>query len=71
MIMLSSNHYFIKLPILDVHDKMKHSGVNDTLTTIRENFLMLKGRQGVRKVLCNCVIYFKFSGSLYPSVMDW
>ena len=67
-IILPSNHYFIKLLILDVHDKLKHSGVDSTLTTLRERFWILKGRQAVKKVLRNCVICRKFSGSPYASV---
>ena len=67
-IILPSNHYFVKLLILDIHDKVKYSGVNDTLTTLRECFWILKGRQAVKKVLQNCVICRKFSGPPYPSV---
>ena len=67
-IILPSNHHFTRLLILNIHDKVKHSGVNDTLTTLRERFWILKGRQAVKKVLRNCVICRKFSGSPYPSV---
>ena len=67
-IILPSNHYFVKLLILDIHDKVKHSGVNDTLTTLTEHSWILKGRQAVKKVLQNCVICCKFSGPPYPSV---
>ena len=67
-IILPSNHHFVKLLILDVHDKVKHSRVNDTLTTLRERFWILKGRQAVKKVLWNWVIRRKFLGPLYPSV---
>ena len=67
-IILPSNHYFARLLILDAPDKMKHSEVNDTLTMLRECFWILKGRQAVKKVLQNCVICCKFSGSPYPSV---
>ena len=66
-IILPSNHYFVKLLILDVHDKVKHSRVNDTLTTLKERFCILKGRQAVTKVLRNYVICRKFSGPPYPS----
>ena len=42
LIILPSNQHFVQLLILDVHDKVKHSGVNDTLTTLREQFWILK-----------------------------
>ena len=49
-IILPSNYYFARLLILDAPDKVKHSGVNDTLTMLREYFWILKGRQAVKKV---------------------
>ena len=42
--------------------------MDSTLTTLRERFWILKGRQAVKKVLHNYIICCKFSGSLYASV---
>ena len=66
-IILPSKHYLVRLLIIDVHNRLKHSGVNDTLTTLREQYWILKGRQTVKRVLCGCVICRKFSGPPYST----
>ena len=59
LIITSSSYY--------LHDKLKHSGVNGTLNTLMEH-LDFKSRQAIKKVLRNCVICYKFSGSPYASI---
>ncbi|KAF8791614.1 hypothetical protein HNY73_006455 [Argiope bruennichi] len=47
--LLPSNDKFVKLLILDAHFKMGHLGVEGTLTHLREQFWIIKGRQFVKK----------------------
>ena len=48
---------------------MKHSGITDTLATIREKFWILRGRQAVKSVIRHCVTCNKLEGLSYSSVM--
>ena len=43
-ILLPHDHYYVKLLVSDVHKRIHHGGINDTLTTIREEYWILKGR---------------------------
>ncbi|CAL1294095.1 unnamed protein product [Larinioides sclopetarius] len=47
---------FVKLRILDAHVKMCHLGVDGTLTHLREQFWIIKGRKFVKNVLNECII---------------
>ena len=66
--LLPSNHHFVKLLVRKAHETMKHSGVNQTLTFIRERFWILKGRQTTRKVIKSCVICRRLEGHSYGTV---
>ena len=46
-ILLTQRHPFIDLLIKHFHVLVKHSGVSDTLTTLRGKYWILKGRQAV------------------------
>ena len=41
------------------HKRSKHSGVNDTLTLLRENYWILKGKQIVKQIISKCVMCLK------------
>jgi len=66
--LLPSNHHFVKLLVRKAHETMKHCGVNQTLTFIRERFWILKGRQTTRKVIKSCVICRRLEGHSYGTV---
>ena len=66
--LLPHNDYFVQLLVLWAHQNVKHSGVADTLTYLRERYWILKGRQVVRRVVRSCVICRKLKGPSYPSV---
>ena len=53
--LLPSNHHVVELIIRETHDRMLHSGVNTTLTVIRERFWIIRGRQTVKRILRRCV----------------
>ena len=66
-ILLSAKHPYVELIIHETHDKVKHSSVNKTLTTIRERFWILRGRQPVKHVLKRCVTCQRLEGLPYSS----
>ena len=68
-ILLPSNHPWVKLVIQHVHQEISHSGTADTLSTIRERYWILKGRQAVKKILRSCVTCSKLEGVPYSSVV--
>lgn len=60
-LLLPANDKFVKLLILDAHIKMGHLGVDATLTHLREQYWILKGRQFVKKILSNCLVCRRFT----------
>ena len=64
-ILLPSKSRFVELLICEIHQKIKHSGIRDTLTTIRERFWLIRGRQAVKKVIRKCVVCRKAEGLPY------
>ncbi|KAL9961132.1 hypothetical protein ACROYT_G030023 [Oculina patagonica] len=64
-ILLPSKHPLTNLIIQDVHSKIKHSGIRDTLTTIRERFWVPRGREAVKRILRKCVTCRRVEGAPY------
>ncbi|KAL9954863.1 hypothetical protein ACROYT_G042448 [Oculina patagonica] len=71
-ILLPSKHPLTNLIIQDVHSKIKHSGIKDTLTTIRERFWVPRGREAVKRILRKCVTCRRVEGAPYrpPTTPD-
>ena len=68
-ILLPTHNLVIDLLIYDVHLRTKHSGTSDTLSTLREKYWILKGRQAVKRILKSCKICAKVEGLPYSSVV--
>ena len=66
-ILLPSSHPYVDLLIRHTHELVKQSAVSNTLTTLREKFWILKGRQAVKRVLKKCVTCRKLEGLSYSS----
>jgi len=66
-VLLPSKHPFIKLLVIYMHCKIKHSGINDTLTALCERYWILRGRQVIKGILRSCVICKKLEGLPYCS----
>ena len=64
-ILLPSKHQLTNLIIQDVHSKIKHSGIKDTLTTIRERFWAPRGREAVKRILRKCATCRRVEGAPY------
>ena len=54
-ILLPAKHAFVSLLVKQTHDVVKHAGNKDILTTLRERFWILRGRQTVKKIIRHCV----------------
>ena len=49
-ILVSRKQHFTKLVIMQSHENVNHNGVGETLTEIRSQFWIIKGRQAVKDV---------------------
>ena len=67
-ILLPAKHDFVPLVIKKVHASVKHCGLRDTLTTIRERFWILRGREAVKRVIKNCVICLRNKGNALQEI---
>ena len=63
--LLPPKHQFTNLVILQAHIDQHHSGVNSTLTVIRQRYWIPSGRQRVRSILRKCVTCRKTVGKPY------
>ena len=75
-VILPSKHYFVTLLILDAHYRLKHSVVNNTLSELREQYWILKGRQTVKRIYVDASTfksaskaYILFYKSAYSNIL--
>ena len=61
-ILLPSKHSVIELLVRDVHNRVKHNGIRDTLKTIGERYWILRGRATVKRIIKRCVVCRKADG---------
>ena len=54
-ILLPRKQHFTRLVIMQSYETVHHNGVRETLTEIRAQFWIIKGRQAVKGVLSKCV----------------
>ena len=68
-VLLPKKHYFTRLIILDCHEKVFYNKVNETLTQLRSEYWVVKGRQAVKEVVGSCVyvICKKLEGKCYST----
>ena len=59
-----SRHHFTVLEIQIAHAVQLHSGVNATLTTLRQQYWIPSARQWIKSIIRKCVVY-KISGKPY------
>ncbi|GFS37277.1 integrase catalytic domain-containing protein [Trichonephila inaurata madagascariensis] len=52
---------FTELLVKDVHVKVLHSGVADTLIQVREKYWVPKGRQIIKSIVRKCFVCKKFN----------
>ena len=63
--LLPSRHHFTVLVIKDAHVTQLHSGVNATLTALRQMYWIPSARQRIKSVIRKCVVCRKTSGKPY------
>ena len=70
--LLPRDHLLTRLIILRAHSVVKHGGVTDTLTQVREKFWIIKARQLIKKIIRHCRICKRFEGNHYklPPISD-
>ena len=61
-ILLPSKNDAVKLIIKDTHNRVLHSGVNISLTVMRERFWIIRRRQTIKKIVRRCVRCRKVEG---------
>ena len=64
-ILLPAKHEFTRLLIKQSHESVKHNGIREPLTTLRERYWVLCGREAVKKFVCSCVVCHKQEGTPY------
>ena len=61
-ILLDRSHHFAIMVVHDAHLRVLHNGVKETLTELRSQYWLLKGRQFVRKMIHSCTVCKKLEG---------
>ena len=61
-ILLDKDHYLTRLIVTDAHVRVIHNGVKETLTELRSEYWLVKGRQLVRKLIHSCTVCKKEEG---------
>lgn len=65
--LLPTRHPFVTLLIRRAHESSKHSGINDTLTLVRERYWVLRGRRATKEIVKSCVTCRRIEGHPYTS----
>ena len=64
-VQLPPNNYFTTLVVNDAHERSLHSGLNHTLTHVRQHYWIPQARQFIKKLLRHCVTCRKVNGKPY------
>ena len=65
--MLPRKHHVTLLIALKCHKIVKHNGVRETLTQLRSEFWITRGRQFIKSLLSKCSICKRITGKPYDS----
>ena len=66
-VLLPSRYRYTELLIRQRHDHVHHNGVKETLNAIRETHWVLKGREGVKRVIRKCTICRRYEGKPFTA----
>ena len=64
-ILLPRDHPFTALIVRRAHERVFHGGVKSTLTELRSQFWIVKGRSLIQRLLRSCVLCKRFEGRPY------
>jgi len=72
-VLLPSDSSFTKLVVLDVHERVGHSGIAHTLIEFRQRYWIPHGKATVRKILGKCLICRRYKGGTFglPLMPSW
>ncbi|XP_069946012.1 uncharacterized protein [Cherax quadricarinatus] len=65
-VLLGKEGWATELLIQDAHQRTLHGGFGDTLTCLRQNYWVLKGRAAVKRVLKSCTVCRRYDGRTLP-----
>ena len=60
--------YLTTLIVLDAHQQVMHNGVKETLTELRSNYWVVRGRQFIRKLIHHCLVCRRLEGRPFQSM---
>jgi len=64
-LLLPSRHHFTTLVIQNAHAKQLHSGINATLTVLRQSYWIPSARQRIKSIIRQCVVCKKTNRQPY------
>ena len=64
-ILLPRQEHLSKLLIQDIHHKIHHCGVSQTLAQLRQRYWIPQGGTAVKMILKRCLIFLRFQGGHY------
>ena len=67
-ILLDKSHALTRLIVLDAHKRVMHNGVKETLTQLRSDYWVIRGRQYTRKIIHCCVVCRRMEGRPYRGI---
>lgn len=71
-VLLPTKHHFTELLIRECHKLVHHNGISETLTCLRQNYWIFRGREAVKRIVRQCTICRRYKGKPYsgPLVPD-
>ena len=67
-VLLDKLHHLTRLIVMNVHRRVLHNGVKETLTELRAGYWLVRGRQFVRKLMFSCVTCCRHEEQPYQAV---
>ena len=66
-ILMTPKHWFSTLIIRCHHYRSHHSGIRDTLNSVRGMYWIIRGREAVKKVIRKCIVCLRAEGKPCPT----
>ena len=63
--LIKRHHKLAELIIADIHIKLKHISIKQTLTEVHQRFWICSGRSFIRNILSKCALCRQFQGPCY------
>ena len=63
--LINRHHKLAELIVTDIHIKLKHISIKQTLTEVRQQLWICCGRSFIRNILSKCTLCRRFKGPCY------